>query len=92
MPMKILLFSQPGCLSCELMKVFLEAHEVGFEERDISVDPAARQEMTEKYDSPSTPTLVIISGDSTVVIRGFEPERLEQILIPTPSAGSAVES
>ena len=39
-----LLFTQPGCLSCELMRIYLEASEIAFEERDISADskPAAR--------------------------------------------------
>jgi arsenate reductase-like glutaredoxin family protein len=44
---KLVLFTQPGCLSCELMRIYLEAREVVFEERDISKDPEARREMTE---------------------------------------------
>ena len=39
MTTRVLFFTQPGCLSCELMKVFLEAQEITFEERDIPPTP-----------------------------------------------------
>ena len=39
MTTRVLFFTQPGCLSCELMKVFLEAKEIPFEERDIAPTP-----------------------------------------------------
>ena len=37
-PIRVLLFTQSGCLSCELMKIFLEAKGIAFEERDIGAD------------------------------------------------------
>ena len=89
---RVLLFTQPGCLSCELMKIFLEAKEIAFEERDISADREARREMTEQYDSSETPTLVIFSGETTEVIVGFDPVRLDQFLDPAPSSDSVTES
>jgi glutaredoxin-like protein NrdH len=88
----ILLFTQPGCLSCELMRVFLEAREIAFEERDITTDPEARAAMTEKYDSSETPTLVVFSGNSEDVIVGFDPERLDHFLDRAPSSDSVTES
>jgi glutaredoxin len=59
---RIVFFTQPGCLSCELMKFFLEAKEVVFEERDISTDVEARRQMVEQHGSGETPTLVIFSS------------------------------
>jgi glutaredoxin 3 len=91
-PVRILFFTQPGCLSCELMRMLLEAKEVTFEERDISTDREARREMTEQLDSTETPTLVIISGETTEVIVGFDPVRLDQLLDPAPSSDSVPES
>ena len=85
---RVLLFTQPGCLSCELMKVFLEAREIAFEERDIVSNPEARREMTEQYDSEETPTMVIFTGEAPEVITGFDPVRLDQFLDPAPSADS----
>jgi glutaredoxin 3 len=77
---RVLLFTQSGCLSCELMKIFLEAKGIAFEERDISADAEARREMTEQHDSDETPTLVIFSAATTEVIIGFDPVRLDQFL------------
>jgi glutaredoxin len=80
----ILLFTQPGCLSCELMRIYLEAREVAFEERDISKDPDARRAMTETHGSNETPTMLI---DGEVII-GFDPSLLDQILDAASSSES----
>jgi glutaredoxin len=90
--MNVLLFTQPGCLSCELMKVYLEAREIVFEERDITSDSQARSEMLELYDSPTTPTLVVTSSEFPDVVVGFDPERLDQLLSPAPSSDTAIKS
>ncbi|MFZ0863279.1 MAG: glutaredoxin domain-containing protein [Candidatus Sulfotelmatobacter sp.] len=89
---RVLLFTQPGCLSCELMKIFLEAKGIAFEERDISADLEARRQMTEQHDSDETPTMVIFSGETEEVIVGFDPVRLDQFLDPAPSSDSVTES
>ena len=80
----IVLFTQPGCLRCELMRVYLEAREIAFEERDISTDPEARRTMMETYGSNETPTMLI---DEEVLI-GFDPSLLDQILDSPSSSGS----
>jgi glutaredoxin len=80
MPIKILLFTQPGCLNCEVMKIFLEAKEIAFEERDMSSDPAARLELLETYHSRTAPTLVILTAAGAEVIEGFDPDRLDHFL------------
>jgi glutaredoxin-like protein NrdH len=85
--MRILLFTQPGCLSCELMRIYLEAHELAFEELDIS-NPVHRRTMTEFHASNETPTLVI----DEAVITGFDPALLDQLLDPAPSSDSVPES
>lgn len=81
---RILLYTQPGCLSCELMKIFLEAQELAFEEFDTLADTAARAQLLEKYGSRTTPTIVVLtsrgSEEKTEVIEGFDPERLDHIL------------
>jgi len=73
---KVVVFTQPDCPPCHVVKLFLEEKGVVFEERDISLDPEALRELTEKYSSHSTPTLVI--GDEVMI--GFNPERLDEIL------------
>ncbi len=84
---RILLFTQPGCFSCELVRIYLEAREVAFEERDITTDSEARRTMTETYGSNETPTMLI---DGEVII-GFDPNLLDQIF-DSPSSSDAVAS
>jgi glutaredoxin-like YruB-family protein len=72
----VVIFTQPDCPPCHVVKLFLEEKGVAFEERDISVDPAAVRELTETHQSHSTPTLVI--GEEVMI--GFDPERLDEIL------------
>ena len=92
MTMRVLIFTQPGCLSCELMKIFLEAQEIAFEEHDVSADREARRAMIEKYETEETPLLVVISGDVQEVVIGFDPLRLDQLLTPAPSSSAVNES
>lgn len=92
MTRRILLFTQPGCLVCEVLRMFLEAKEVSFEDRDITADPAARQEMIDDHGSTETPTLVFISENVYEVIVGFDPVRLDQLLDAAPSSDSVTES
>ncbi|MFY9950486.1 MAG: glutaredoxin domain-containing protein [Candidatus Sulfotelmatobacter sp.] len=77
---KILLFTQPGCLSCEVMRIFLEAKALPFEERDMESDSAARLELLEVYHSHTAPTLVILAPSGPEVIEGFDPDRLDLLL------------
>jgi glutaredoxin len=79
MTSRILLFTQPGCLNCEVMKIFLEAKELVFEERDMS-DPSARLELLETYHSRTAPTLVVLTSEGAEVIEGFDPDRLDRFL------------
>ncbi len=92
MTARILMFTQPGCLSCELMRVYFEANQVVIEERDITADSDARREMMDEHGSTETPTVVFISEDSYEVVVGFDPVRLDQLLHPAPSSDSVNES
>lgn len=87
-----MVFTQPGCISCELLKVYFEAHGLAFEERDIHSDPAARSEMLEQLDSNTTPTVVIFSGEQVEIIVGFDPARLDQLLMETSRSDAVTES
>jgi glutaredoxin len=80
MPLRILLFTQPGCLNCEVMKIFLEAKGLAFEERDMNRNPAARVELLETYHCRTAPTLVILTATGAEVIEGFDPDRLDHCL------------
>ena len=76
MKRRVILFTQPDCPPCQIVKLFLREKGVVFEERDITQNASAMRDLTEKYHSHSTPTLVI--GDEVMI--GFNPERLDEIL------------
>ena len=80
MSARIVLYTQSGCLNCEVMKIFLEAKEIAFEERDMTRNAAARAELLETYRCTTAPTLVILTAAGAEVIEGFDPERLDRFL------------
>jgi glutaredoxin 3 len=89
---RVLFFTQPGCFFCELMKTYLEAREVAYEERDISTDSEARRQMVEDCGSDQTPTLLILFEETAEIVAGFDPERLDRLLAPAPSSDAVTES
>jgi glutaredoxin len=73
---KVIVFTQQDCPPCGWVKSFLSERGVEFEERSIDSGFAVAQELTQKYRSQSTPTVVI--GDQVLI--GYDPERLVQLL------------
>ena len=92
MTTRIIMFTQPGCFSCEMTRIFFEANEVVIEERDISKDLEARREMMDDHGSTETPTTVFVFDTTFEVVVGFDPVRLDQLLNPAPSSDSVSES
>jgi glutaredoxin-like YruB-family protein len=73
---KVVIFTQPDCPPCHVVKEFLSERGIVFEERDVTRDPSAVQDLVQKYKSHSTPTLLV--GDEVMI--GFDPDRLDQLL------------
>ena len=73
---KVIVFTQQDCPPCGWVKTFLAERGVEFEERSIDSGFAVVRELTQKYRSQSTPTVVI--GDQVLI--GYDPERLIQAL------------
>lgn len=59
---------------------YLSERGIDYELRDISTDQAAVFELVRKWQSRSTPTLVIMKSEGEEVMIGFDPERLEELL------------
>lgn len=72
----IIIYSQPDCPPCEIVKLFLKDYGFAYIEKNIKIDSKARNELIKQYQSYSTPTIVI---DNQVII-GFDLEKLKQIL------------
>lgn len=73
---KIIVYTQPDSLPCECVKLFLRDRGARFEERSVLNDDDTVRELKERYNSRSTPTLVV--GDEVVI--GFDPERIDELL------------
>jgi glutaredoxin len=73
---RIIVFTQSDSLPCEAVKLFLRDRKAKYEERTVDDDEDIVRELEEKYNSQSTPTVVI---DDQVVI-GFDPERIDELL------------
>ncbi len=56
------------------MKAYLSGRGIQFEDRDVSRDERAIEELVYKYQSRTTPTVVI--GDEVII--GFNRERIDQ--------------
>lgn len=73
---KIIVYSQPSCPPCQVVKQFLDHHNITYIDKDISVDKDARNTLVEDLQSSSTPTITV---DDQVII-GFDLKKLEQLL------------
>jgi glutaredoxin len=56
--------------------MFLKEHQVDFDEKNISTDPKARDELTRVYGAYSTPT--VVAGNEVII--GFELDKLKSAL------------
>jgi len=73
---KVIVYTQPNCPPCQVVKEFLRHHNIEFEEYDVTKDKDARRRLVHKYHSYSTPTVVV--GET--VITGFDLPALEKAL------------
>jgi glutaredoxin-like YruB-family protein len=72
----IIVYTQNDCPPCKIIKMFLTEFGFSFTEKNINDDETSRQELTQTYNSFSTPTIVI-GGE---IITGFDLDKLKQVL------------
>lgn len=70
----VTIYSTPTCQYCRQAKEFFKEHNVQYEEKDVSANPSARQEMIEKSKQMGVP--VILLGNELMV--GFNKEALQK--------------
>jgi len=73
---KVIIYSTPTCGYCNLAKDFFKENNVEYEEKDVAVDEAAREDMVNKSNQMGVP---VIDVDGNVVV-GFDQARLSQLL------------
>ncbi|MGB7999710.1 MAG: glutaredoxin domain-containing protein [Anaerobacillus sp.] len=69
-------YTQPACPPCDFVKNYFQVHEIQYELLNIKENASARNELINKHESMSTPTIVI---DGEVII-GFDKERIDELL------------
>ncbi|BAU26119.1 glutaredoxin [Aneurinibacillus soli] len=73
--MSIIVYSAPGCSTCELVKNFLREKEYDFEVRDLLANREYQKEV-EAFGLLGIP-VTVINGKA---IKGFDPAALERML------------
>jgi glutaredoxin len=72
-PLRVIVYTEPGCAGCEQVKKFLRARHVQFIEKDILQDLTAVNELR-RLGQVTVPVTRV--GDDVIV--GFDREALEQ--------------
>jgi glutaredoxin-like YruB-family protein len=73
---EIIVYTQDDCPPCKIVKMFLNEHKVAFQEKNITTNSKARDELINTYNAYSTPTVIV--GEEVIV--GFDLERLEKAI------------
>lgn len=73
---KVKVFSTPTCPYCVQAKEYLKSKGVEYEEVDVAVDEAGRNEMVEKTEQMGVP--VILIGDEYII--GFDRAKIDELL------------
>ncbi len=72
---KIVLYTSPGCKSCNAASDYLTKNNISFTKKDVSLNDAYLEEMTSKYRTNAVPLIVI--GNDQKVLRGFVQEAFQ---------------
>lgn len=73
---KVIIYTTPTCAYCKMTKNFLKEHNVAYEEKDVSTDVTARDEMIAKSNQMSVP---VIDIDGQILV-GFDKAGLSKLL------------
>lgn len=73
---KVTIYTTPTCVYCKMTKAFFKEHNVAYEEKDVSTDAAAREEMIAKSNQMGVP---VIDIDDQIIV-GFNKEKLSKLL------------
>ena len=73
---KVTIYTTPTCVYCKMTKAFFKENNVQYEEKDVSVDRAAADEMIQKSGQMGVP---VIDIDGQMLV-GFDKEGLSRLL------------
>ena len=73
---KVTIYTTPTCVYCKMTKAFFKENNVQYEEKDVSADRTAADEMIKKSNQMGVP---VIDIDGKILV-GFDKEGLSQLL------------
>ena len=73
---KVVIYTTPKCAYCKMTKEFFRQNNISYEEKDVSVDDKAREEMVEKSGQLGAP---VIDIDGKIVV-GFDESAIKELL------------
>ena len=73
---KITIYTTPTCVYCKMTKAFFKESNIQYEEKDVSTDRAAADEMIQKSGQMGVP---VIDIDGQILV-GFDKEGLSRLL------------
>lgn len=73
---KIIIYSTPNCVYCQMAKEFFDEKKIAYQAKDVWFDEKARAEMIQKSGQMGVPVIEI--GDDIVV--GFDQPKIEKLL------------
>ena len=77
MKQAIIVYSKPGCAHCQFTKKYLDKRGIAFEERNINENEAFLEEVR----ALGFQTLPVITITGEEPFTGFQPDRLEKLVI-----------
>lgn len=76
--MSVIVYSTPTCAFCHMAKEYFKASGVEFEEKDVSLDQSAYQEVVKKMNGNFS-GVPVIDIDGTIIL-GFDRPKIDQAL------------
>ncbi len=73
---KVVIYTTPECVYCKMTKEFFKENKVVYEEKDVSIDDKAREEMVAKSGQLGVP---VVDIDGKIIV-GFDKEKLTELL------------
>ncbi len=72
----LIIYTQPTCGFCQELKDYLKKNNIEYQEKDITKDRAAWDELVNKYKARATP--LVVYGEKTML--GFNPDDLQKMI------------
>ncbi|MEI6824153.1 MAG: glutaredoxin domain-containing protein [Desulfuromonadales bacterium] len=82
---RIVIYTVAWCPHCRELKEYLTTRNIPFINRDVELEQAAMNDLTQKYNTYSVP--VVIIGNDQEVLKGFTVEQFEKAVSKVKAAG-----